>query len=128
MKQNQKSFAKLILELNEFDSARNWIGLDPADLAKSIVLESAELLEHFQWDNTTLNRKELKLAKDKKAIASEAADILIYLLKFCRETKIDLISAAFSKLEKTDKKYPPNYKKDDGDREYLKIKRRYRKN
>ena len=127
MKKVDDSFQEFTRKLKAFDKRRGWIGLDPGDLAKSIVLEAAELLELFQWDNTHFKRKKTFLPKDKQAMAYEAADILIYLLKFCRETDIDLVSAAFEKLEKTEKKYPTDYKKRGGHKEYLRIKQEYRK-
>ncbi|MEI8253482.1 MAG: hypothetical protein WCG25_07250 [bacterium] len=56
MEQSKMSFKELSEKLNKFNEDRNWINLDPEDLAKSIVLESAELLEHFQRDNTLKKR------------------------------------------------------------------------
>jgi hypothetical protein len=50
------SFQELGKKIDKFDSDRKWIGLDPSDLAKSIMIEGAELLEHFQWDNSLKNR------------------------------------------------------------------------
>ncbi len=129
MKQSPLSFRKLAERLDEFDAERKWLDLDPEDLAKSIVLEGAELLEHFQWDNTLRNRKDIIPHKDREAIKSEVADILVYLLKFCREMKIDLVPAVLEKLEKLEKKYPVNYNKSArglNHEEYLRIKRSYR--
>lgn len=101
------SFRELMELLNRFDDERNWHGLDPADLAKSIVLESAELLEHFQWDNSLMAKKAKIPAKDLEEIGAEAADVLVYLMKFCREMEIDLAAATLKKVEKIGKKYPP---------------------
>ena len=62
----------------------------------------------------------------------EAADILIYLMKFCRETHIDIIDMTCKKLEKLKKKYPIGYNdtKDNkpNHEAYLKIKKAYREN
>ncbi len=129
MNQAKTSFEELSKKMDEFDKQRDWLGLDPADLAKSIVLEAAELLELYQWDNT-LNKRNQKIPqKDKQEIAFEVADILIYLLKFCREEKIDIVEATLQKLEKAGKKYPADYKKGGHDaEEYLRIKKAHRKN
>ncbi len=59
--------------------SRNWHNLRTADLAKSIMIEGAELLEIFQWENLSL--EEVKGSKEKKdAIAKELADVFIYAL------------------------------------------------
>ena len=65
MKQSNISFNELVSKLDDFDKARDWIGLDPADLAKSIALEASELLEFYQWDNS-LTAKGKKIPKKDK--------------------------------------------------------------
>ena len=128
MNQSTTSFEELSKKLDAFDKERDWIGLDPADLAKSIILEAAELLEYYQWDNSLTKRSKEIPAKDKQEIAFEAADILIYLLKFCREAKIDIVDATLQKLEKVAKKYPADYRQGIHDHdEYLRIKKAHRK-
>ena len=125
------TFKELMDILDAFDTARNWHGLAPADLAKSIMLEGAELLEHFQWDDSLRMHKQEAPARNVEEIAYEAADVLIYLMKFCREMEIDLCAAALRKLEKVGKKYPPrdgiNDPKDSwGHDAYLAIKKEQR--
>ena len=127
MKQTNSDYQKLVQEVDEFDKKRDWIGLSPSDLAKSISIESSELLEHYQWDESLRAKKKTIPSKNIKEIESEAADILIYLLKFCREAKVDLIQASLEKLEKTKSKYPDDYKKHGDHKEYLRIKKDYRK-
>lgn len=112
-------------QINQFDRDRNWLGLDRADLAKSIVLEAAELLECFQWENTLNKRGEGRMP-DNSVLADETADIFIYLVKFCRESRIDLLEAVRNKLDKTASKYPVNYRDNGGHDEYLRIKKKYR--
>ena len=121
------SFQDLATKLDQFDIERSWTDLDPADLAKSIMLEWAELLEHFQWDNTLKNRGKEIPAKNIDAIKSEVADILIYLMKFCREMDIDIADATMKKLKKVGEKYPVDYRWT-GDEHWqdLKIKAKYR--
>ena len=59
--------------------ARGWDKTAPADQAKSIMIEGAELLEHFQWKNFTV--AEIKKDKEKyEGIQSEVADVLIYAI------------------------------------------------
>lgn len=76
----------------------------PKDIALSLSLEAAEVLEHFQWKNG----KELEryLATHKEDLADEIADVFVYLLHLCEGLDIDLVDAAYRKLEKNRKKYP----------------------
>ena len=62
----------------------------PRNLAISLTLESAEILEHFQWNETIKNKEEL---------ASELADVALYLLQLASIEKIDLEKAILNKLE-----------------------------
>ena len=88
-------------KIKSFLSARGW-GKDPsADLAKSIVIEAAELLEHFQWG--TNEEKQLKNIEE---ITMEVADVFMYLMMLCIRNKIDLVDAVDKKLSKLEVKYP----------------------
>lgn len=60
------------------------------NLAISLVLESSEVLEHFQWQAETQNRE---------ALASELADVALYLLQLASISGVDLEAAILSKLE-----------------------------
>ena len=62
----------------------------PKNLAISLVLESAEVLEHFQWQEDV---------KDKSALSLELADVMLYLLQLAAITDIDLEAAVERKLE-----------------------------
>ncbi len=62
----------------------------PRNLSISIALEAAEILEHFQW------RDEMA---DKEELASELADVGLYLLELASVTGIDLEEAMLKKLE-----------------------------
>jgi NTP pyrophosphatase (non-canonical NTP hydrolase) len=61
----------------------------PRNLAISLSLEAAEILEHFQW------RDEVK---DKDELASELADVTLYLLQLASISGIDLEQAVLNKL------------------------------
>lgn len=81
-----------------FTTDRNWQAHHtPQNLAISISLEAAELLEHFQWDFTDTD-----ITKQ----SSELADILIYCIQFANLQNIDIAKAIDDKLDKTEKKYP----------------------
>jgi NTP pyrophosphatase (non-canonical NTP hydrolase) len=70
---------KIQKKIQTMMKARGWDKTAPADQAKSIMIEGAELLEHFQWKNFTI--AEIKKDKEKyAAIQSEVADVLIYAI------------------------------------------------
>jgi NTP pyrophosphatase (non-canonical NTP hydrolase) len=83
-----------------FRDERDWRKFHtPKNIAISIAVESAELLEHFQWSEECKNKKE---------ISYEMADILAYLLLLADECEIDLERAFLEKMEINEKKYPAN--------------------
>jgi len=77
---------------------------NPKNLAISISLEAAELLEHFQW--RSFEDSERHAVEQKAQLSEEVADIAVYLLELCDNLEIDLESAILSKLEKNAAKYP----------------------
>lgn len=100
-----KNLAELITAIEDLDKKMQWQDATAADLAKSLVIEAAELLEHFQWDGTVKARGKELPVKDKEAIGYELADVLIYLLKISQRYEIDVVDMAFKKLKITEKKY-----------------------
>lgn len=91
--------------LLKFRSERDWEQFhNPKDQALSLVLESAELLEHFQWKNG----EELKahLAAKKGEVADELADVLGWVLLMASDLQIDLDAAFRKKLADNARKYP----------------------
>ncbi len=98
-----KDLQDLQNKLIQFRDDRDWAQYQtPKNLALSISLEAAELLEHFQW--TTEDQDIPPDKRDK--IAEEVADILIYLLLFAHKLGIDPVEAAKDKIEKNGQKYP----------------------
>ena len=86
---------------------RGWLAFhNPKDLAISISIEAAELLEEFQWKNTDEIAKKLKDAGEKTKIMDEMADVYIYLLELAEVLGVDLITAAEKKVKKNEEKYP----------------------
>ncbi|MDP2171201.1 MAG: nucleotide pyrophosphohydrolase [Rhodocyclaceae bacterium] len=91
--------------LRDFAAARNWQPFHtPKNLAMAMIVEAAELVEHFQWDTPeeSLAPSPEKLA----AIRDEVADTLIYLVELADTLDIDLIAAARDKIVKNALKYP----------------------
>jgi len=94
---------ELILEIRKFNSDRNWEGdHSPKNLAMSIMIEAAELAEHFQW----LTELQSYEPEDSNGTTEEVADILIYLLNLCDKLKIDPIRAVTEKLKKNRSRFP----------------------
>lgn len=102
--------------------------IQPADLAKSISIESAELLECFQWDNPNIET----VKKDKKKISeikNEVADVLIYCFDLSVILGFDVKKIILEKLKHVEKKYPAKIMKSSTDNiNYWKIKNEHRKN
>ncbi|WP_017185627.1 nucleotide pyrophosphohydrolase [Alkalibacillus haloalkaliphilus] len=93
---------KLINSINEFRDERNWRQFhNPKDLAISISIEAAELLEDFQWKDS-----ESALESNKDNIQEEIADVLIYSLMLCSDLELDIQEIIEEKLKKNEEKYP----------------------
>jgi NTP pyrophosphatase (non-canonical NTP hydrolase) len=89
-------FNELILEIRKFNSDRDWDGdHSTKNLAMSIVIEAAELSEHFQWLNETQSYETPHIEE----ISSEVADVLIYLLNLCDKLHIDPYMAVKTRSE-----------------------------
>lgn len=96
----------LLDTLLKFRRERDWEQFHrPKELAISIVLEAAELLEEFQWKSDEEIKKHLKEG-GLENIEDEVADIAIYILLLSHDLKIDLIDAIRKKLKKNAEKYP----------------------
>lgn len=89
----------------EFRDERDWKQFhNPKDLALSLVLESAEVMEHFQWKNQAEMEEHVKNHKD--AIGAELADVLYWVLLMSHDLNIDVLDSLEKKLEKNAEKYP----------------------
>lgn len=98
-----------IKELQEiiikYRDARNWKQFhNPKDLALSLVLESTELLEHFQWKNgqVLLDYTE----KNKNEISKELADVFYWVLLIAKDLDIDIAQSLRDKMIENEAKYP----------------------
>jgi dCTP diphosphatase len=86
----------------DFRDKRDWKQFhNPKDITLSLVLEAAELMEHFQWKNEAeINRH---IEKNKLKISEELADVLYWVLLIGNDFDIDLPNALISKLKKNEK-------------------------
>ena len=92
-------------KLIEFRKKRDWEQFHkPKDLALSLVLEAAEVLEHFQWKS----EKEIQayVKSHKKEIGEELADVLNWVLLLSHDLGIDVLKASEAKIHSNAKKYP----------------------
>lgn len=88
-----------------FRDAREWEQFhNPKDVAISLALEAAELLEHFQWKNPEETARHAR--KGKAEISEELADVLYWVLLLGHDLDIDLAAALVKKLKKNAGKYP----------------------
>lgn len=79
----------------------------PSQLAKALVVETAEVLEIFQRMDDAESTKVVQIKEVKEKIADEAVDVLYYLLMLTHVAKIDINDAVAEKLKKLEKRYPP---------------------
>lgn len=88
-----------------FINNRDWNQFhNPKDLALSLVLESAEVMEHFQWKNNEEMREYIK--SNKNEVAEELADVLYWTLLMSHNLNIDIKKAFEEKMKKNENKYP----------------------
>ena len=91
--------------LRRFTAERGWQRFhSPKNLAMALGGEAGELLDQLQW----LSESESEALDDEKhqAVRDEIADVFIYTIMLSDRLGIDLIEAAFDKLERNQRKYP----------------------
>ncbi len=89
---------KIIDEVIDFRNKRGWQNNDkPGNLAKSIIIEAAELLENYQWGEEFADLENVK---------EEIADVLIYSIAFAYDQGFDIEKIIREKLVKNAIKYP----------------------
>ncbi len=94
-----KEVTKRIVELRD---ERDWKQFHtPKDMALSLVLESAEVLEHFQWKSRENVEEYVKAHKDE--VGEELVDVLHWVLLMCHDLDIDINEASLEKLKKNTK-------------------------
>lgn len=99
----QSDVERLRDDLLKFRADRDWEQFHTArNLAASVVIEAAELLENFQWQRDGEALPEARLA----AVSQELADVFIYLVMLAGDLGIDLVEAARCKMEENAKRFP----------------------
>ena len=100
--ENKKTYQEIIDKIKKFSKDRDWSQFhDPKNLALSLVLESSEVLELYQWtkDNQLNPRREDK-------ISEELADVFYWVVMLANYYDINLLEAIDKKLDKNMEKYP----------------------
>lgn len=91
--------------LRDFAAARDWEQFHlPKNLAMALIVEAAELLEHFQW--LTSEQSSGLDAESRREVGEEIADVLLYLIRLADVLDVDPIEAARRKMLKNAVKYP----------------------
>ena len=92
-------------EVRGFLKERGWDTLCPSDVAKSISIEAAELLELFQWSNNALEdvKSDAQLMVELKG---ELADVFIYAIEMAVLLDINTTDIVLDKLNSVKQKYP----------------------
>lgn len=90
--------SELVALVEDFRKKRGWDKIDnPANLSKSIVIEAAELLEHFQWSDQDFDVQKVK---------DELADVLMYAIALCIDLGVEPMDIIKDKLVDVAKRYP----------------------
>ena len=92
-------------EIKQFLIERGWDKLRPSDLAKSISIEAAELLEVFQWASVGIEETKCDAERMKK-IKKELADVFIYAIEMAVLLDLDVETIIKDKLAQVKRKYP----------------------
>ena len=109
MNDNNTVINDLKKTVKNFVEEREWRQFHtPKNLSMSVAIESAELMELFQWLSRKDAEKAMSSGKLRKNAIDEVADVFIYLIAFCNENDIDIKQAIDQKMKKNKKKYPVN--------------------
>ena len=105
MLDQKETIERLKTIVSQFVDEREWQKFhDPKNLGSCILLEAAELLEHFQWRTCQDSYKAIE--ENRTEITKEIADIFISLFHLCRIMKVDVTTAVIDKIDELKKRYP----------------------
>ena len=107
MADEQITVGNLREAVQQFIAARNWeVYHTPKNLAMSIAVEAAEIMEHFQWGTVEEGKELVKDPKKKAEVADELADVMIYCLSFANSADVDVSEAIVKKLARNERRFP----------------------
>ncbi|KQT37244.1 MULTISPECIES: nucleotide pyrophosphohydrolase [unclassified Methylophilus] len=103
--QTTDSLLTLRRRINAFVEARDWAQFhSPKNLAMAMIVEAAEVVEHFQWMTEQESHQLDEATKEK--VGHELADTFVYLMRIAEVCGIDLIAATNAKIDLNAQKYP----------------------
>lgn len=105
MSKESLTLTALQKQIRKFCDDRDWDQFhNPKDLSISLLLEAAEVLEHFQWkSNEEMTRH---VIEKKMEVGEELADVFYWVLLLANKLDIDLVEAFEEKMKKNGAKYP----------------------
>tara|TARA_Y100001934_G_scaffold249745_1_gene311463 strand:+ start:186 stop:557 length:372 start_codon:yes stop_codon:yes gene_type:complete len=107
MGDDQTRVADLKQLVADFIAARDWEQYhSPKNLAMSIAIEAAEIMEHFQWLTVEEATAAMEDTKVRDEVADEIADVLIYCLSLANRTGIDVSEAIRGKMARNEGRFP----------------------
>lgn len=93
--------------LRDFAAQRDWQPFHtPKNLAMALMVEAAELQEHFQWLTPEQSRSLTQDPEAKENVADEIADVLLYLLQLADHTGVNVEEAVERKILRNAQKHP----------------------
>jgi len=93
--------------VREFVDRRDWRQFHaPKNLAMSLAIEAAELMEHFQWISVEASRQVADDPDRLAEVGDELADVLCYALAMANELDLDIATVVRRKIAKNEQKYP----------------------
>lgn len=93
--------------VTEFVAARDWSSFhSPKNLAMSIAIEAAEIMEHFQWHTPEESIARMGDETLRAEMADEVADVVIYCLSLANSTGMDISQAIRTKMARNEGRFP----------------------
>lgn len=107
MSDHETSVEQLRGAVRRFVAERDWEQFhSPKNLAMSLAIETAELMEHFQWLDVEQSRRYCEEPRRREQVRQELADVLCYVLALANVLEMDLSQAVRDKLRQNAAKYP----------------------
>jgi NTP pyrophosphatase (non-canonical NTP hydrolase) len=107
MSDAETTVAELRELIRNFVEARDWRQFHaPKNLAMSLAIEAAELMEHFQWISAEESREIADDPAELAEVSDELADVLCYALAMANQLNLDISTAIRGKMIKNEEKYP----------------------
>jgi NTP pyrophosphatase (non-canonical NTP hydrolase) len=93
--------------VEQFVDQRDWHRFHtPKNLAMSLAIEAAEVMEHFQWLTPEQSWEVTGRPEQLAAVSDELADVFCYALAMANELGVDVTKAILAKMAKNEQKYP----------------------